>query len=76
MTQHTRAIGLATGLATAVPFATASTLFTPTKSMAHRSKNPGPWNSSSRGSLRNLSTTLGQLKNMPNDSIGRAMAQP
>ena len=40
MTRHTRAIGLATGLATAVPFATASTLFTPNKSMGNRSKNP------------------------------------
>ena len=40
MTRCTRAIGLATGLATAAPFATALTLFIPTKSMAHRSKNP------------------------------------
>ena len=40
MTRHTRAIGLATGLVTAAPFATASTSFTPTKSMGHRSKNP------------------------------------
>ena len=40
MTRHTRAIGLATGLATAVPFATALTSFTPNKSMANRSKNP------------------------------------
>lgn len=40
MTRNTRAIGLATGLDIAAPYATASTLFIPTKSMGHRSKNP------------------------------------
>lgn len=40
MIRNTRAIGLATGLDTAAPYVTASTSFTPTKSMGHKSKNP------------------------------------
>lgn len=40
MTQHIRAIGLATGLDIAAPCVMPSTLFTPTKSMANKSKNP------------------------------------
>ena len=40
MTRRIRATGLAIGLDTAAPYAIALTLFTPTKSMGHKSQNP------------------------------------